>query len=196
MLQFSQGSTSVELILTLSENKTVNEPVYYFLFTHTETKQSVSFIKKITDEESSYTNRYNKFTIDASVVFGDKPTGEWHYQVFELGAGYVIGDYNHNLTQIIIPEFADKNAEMVFRNNGDSWERIEIWDGESVPAFSFIKNNSVFLFPADANLQDTDILYIDERLTVLEKGKLMLGRAVEFEYAVYNQASSFKTYNG
>ena len=83
MLQFKQDDTDAELILTLTELVTITEPFYLFVFTHVMTKDVVAFVMGEVDDESNYPQRYNKFTIDASVVFAGKPTGEWHYEVYE-----------------------------------------------------------------------------------------------------------------
>jgi hypothetical protein len=83
MLQFALDDTSVELILTLTEKVTLSTPYYLFVFTHVTTKDVVTMIKSVADDESGYTSRYNQFTIDPSVVFSGKQPGEWHYKVYE-----------------------------------------------------------------------------------------------------------------
>jgi hypothetical protein len=83
MLQFKQDDTTAEIILTLTEFVTMVTPYYLFLFTHVETKNIVAFVKSEADDESDYPIRYNQFTIDATDVFEDQPTGEWHYKVYE-----------------------------------------------------------------------------------------------------------------
>jgi hypothetical protein len=80
MLEFNQNDTSIQLILTLSENVTVNDPVYDFSFVHVLTKTIISFTKLSDDDESNYTERYNAFTIQTNIF--DYP-GEWHYTVIE-----------------------------------------------------------------------------------------------------------------
>ena len=71
------------LVLTLTEKVTLTTPYYKFVFTHVLTGEEVSFVKSVLDDESGYQSRYNQFTIDPSVVFADKPVGEWHYKVYE-----------------------------------------------------------------------------------------------------------------
>jgi hypothetical protein len=83
MLQFRQDDTSAELILTLTEKVTLTDPYYLFVFTHVTTKDVVAFVKSVADDESGFQSRYNKFTIDPSDVFEDKPVGQWHYKVYE-----------------------------------------------------------------------------------------------------------------
>jgi hypothetical protein len=83
MLQFKQSDTAAVLTLTLTEKVTVTDPYFLFVFTHVLTKQVVSFIKYSGDDESDYITRYNQYTINPSVVFDDKPIGEWHYKIYE-----------------------------------------------------------------------------------------------------------------
>jgi hypothetical protein len=90
MLKFKQSDVSVSLILTLTELTTTATPDYYFVFTHVLTKVQVTFTKTNAEDESLFKNRYNKFTINPSVVFADKETGEWHYKVYENNVNGVL----------------------------------------------------------------------------------------------------------
>jgi hypothetical protein len=83
MLQFAQDDTSAELILTLTEKVTLDVPYYLFVFTHVTTKDAVSFVKAVADDQSLYQSRYNQFTINPSVVFDEQPTGMWNYTIHE-----------------------------------------------------------------------------------------------------------------
>lgn len=83
MLQFKQDNTAAIMILTLTEFVTLPAPYYLFVFTHVTTKSVVAFVKAKIDDQSNYPQRYNQFTIDASVVFANQRTGEWHYKVYE-----------------------------------------------------------------------------------------------------------------
>lgn len=83
MLQFKQDNTAAVMILTLTEFVTLTAPYYLFVFTHVTTKSVVAFVKAEIDDQSDYPQRYNQFTIDASVVFANQRTGEWHYKVYE-----------------------------------------------------------------------------------------------------------------
>jgi hypothetical protein len=83
MLQFKQDDTQAVMILTLTELVTLAAPYYLFTFTHVTTKDVVAFVKAEADDESMFPQRYNQFTIDASVVFANKQIGEWHYKVYE-----------------------------------------------------------------------------------------------------------------
>lgn len=128
MLQFDQDNTAAELILTLTEFVTIHTPYYLFVFTNVTTKDQVKFIKAEIDDESEYPNRYNKFTINAAVVFNGQLSGEWHYKVYQQSS----------------PTNTDPDAA----------------EG------------------------------------ALEYGKLLLNRATEFSYTMYEQAQTFKAYNG
>ncbi len=83
MLQFKQSDIEATLIVTLTEKVTIGVPYYLFVFTHVLTKDVVKFIKSIDEDESAYTNRYNQFTINPSVIFAGQQPGEWHYKVYE-----------------------------------------------------------------------------------------------------------------
>lgn len=125
MLEFKQSDTEAHLILTLTENVSIDTPVFLFVFTHVLTKQVVAFIAA---DVSSFPQRYNQFLINPSVVFTGKPPGEWHYKIYE----------------------------------------------------------QVSLVNMDPTLSGA----------VLEYGKMILDRAVEFAPAMYDEPTSFKAYNG
>lgn len=83
MLQFNQSDIAAVLTLTLTERASMNEPYFLFVFTHVLTKQTVKFIKFSDDDESEFNTRYNQYTINPSVVFLDKPVGQYNYIVYE-----------------------------------------------------------------------------------------------------------------
>lgn len=83
MLEFKQNDTAVDLILTLTENVSIANPFYLFVFIHVLTKDVVSFVLNSAEDESFYTERYNRFTINPAVLFSGKQPGEWHYTVYE-----------------------------------------------------------------------------------------------------------------
>ena len=83
MLEFKQDDTAAVMILTLTEFVSISTPYYLFVFTHVTTKDVVAFVKSEAGDESEYPQRYNQFTINASVVFDGKQSGEWHYKVYE-----------------------------------------------------------------------------------------------------------------
>lgn len=128
MLELRLGNTNEEVVLTLTELKTLNEPNYLFKFVHTLTKNVVSFVKLNEDDESDYPERYNLFHFNASVLFLNQPPGEWLYSVYE--------------------QESDSNT--------------------------------------------------DEELAtgLLEQGKMLLYRAVDFEFEKYDEPVTYKTYNG
>lgn len=83
MLQLTYGSASDKIIVTLNELKTLINPYYLFRFIHVETKQVVSLIRASNLDESLFPERYNQFSIATVTSFLNKPTGEWHYTVYE-----------------------------------------------------------------------------------------------------------------
>lgn len=83
MIQFRQSETAAEVILTLTEKVTLADPYYLFVFTHVLTKDVVAFVRYSGNDESNYTDRYNKFTLNPSVTFSGKPIGEYHYIIYE-----------------------------------------------------------------------------------------------------------------
>ena len=81
MIYLNTANNSEKIIVTLTELTTI-DPVYYlFVFTHVLTKQVVAYLPS--PDESAYPERYNEFDIDTSVVFEDKPNGEWHYVAYQ-----------------------------------------------------------------------------------------------------------------
>lgn len=83
MLQINQSDTTASLVLTLTENVSINDPYFLFVFTHVLTKQVVKFLKFAGDDASNHIARYNEFVINAAVTFLNKPVGEYHYKVYE-----------------------------------------------------------------------------------------------------------------
>lgn len=83
MLQFKQDDTEASIILTLTEQATLPEPNYLFVFTHVTTKDVVPLILLNGDDLSNYAQRFNEFAINPSEVFAGYQPGEWHYQVYE-----------------------------------------------------------------------------------------------------------------
>jgi hypothetical protein len=205
MLQFKQDDTSIELILTLTEKVTINEPYYFFEFIHVTTRQVVSFLKSPIEDESNYPNRYNSFSIDPSTLFANMPPGEWHYKVYQIGHKYRVGDYSHNTAQVTI---TDLNGDTINRLiiDGVEYEYVppvgESMEIEPGPfqygALSITPSNGNFIFNS-ANVlgNDTEIfISINDEEIVLEVGKLMILRSTEFEFTQYEAATTFKQYNG
>jgi hypothetical protein len=84
MIELTKGQSGEKIIITLTELKTLDEPNFLFIFTHTLTKETVVFIKLNIDDESDYPSRYNQFDINTAALFGTgKPTGEWLYRIYE-----------------------------------------------------------------------------------------------------------------
>ena len=84
MLYFNQADTAANIIVTLNEKRTITDNVFYlFVFTHVTTRQTVTVIYSQGDDESSYQDRYNKFTIDVAEKFAGKARGFWEYRVYK-----------------------------------------------------------------------------------------------------------------
>jgi hypothetical protein len=83
MLECKQDDTDIELIVTLTENISLTEPNFLFVFTHILTKDVIAFVMTEQDDESNYPNRYNQFTIDPSTLFAGYQPGVWNYTVYE-----------------------------------------------------------------------------------------------------------------
>lgn len=81
MIELVQGNISERIIVTLNEKKTLENPFYLFVFTHSVTKGVVAFIAGA--DQSLFPDRYNEFEINTAVKFLNKPTGEWLYEVYE-----------------------------------------------------------------------------------------------------------------
>jgi hypothetical protein len=83
MLVLTQGQSAEKIIVTLTELQTLPEPYYLFLFVHVLTKNEVTLIRSLDDDESVYPERYNQFEVNTATEFLNQPRGEWHYWVYE-----------------------------------------------------------------------------------------------------------------
>jgi len=88
MVVLNQGSISQDIVLTLNEKKTLGNPSYTIAFTHVTTKEVIEIVLGI--DLSNYPERFNKFNIDPSVIFLNKPTGQWLYKVTENISGVLV----------------------------------------------------------------------------------------------------------
>lgn len=79
MLLINQGTTN-SLILTLTENVTIDSPFYLFEFTNDVTMLSQYYIL---EDISIHQDRYNEFLIDERIVVLLSPAGQWTYRVFQ-----------------------------------------------------------------------------------------------------------------
>lgn len=87
MLIFTKGDTSESVVVTLNEKRTLTSGFYLFVFEHITTRQIVTKIFGFGEDESSYSDRYNKFTFNVSSLFDNKSIGEWVYNVYEQSSG-------------------------------------------------------------------------------------------------------------
>lgn len=83
MLECKQDDTAIDLILTLTENVSLDEPNYLFVFTHILTKDVIAFVMTEENDLSSYPTRFNQFTINPITLFAGFQPGVWSYTVFE-----------------------------------------------------------------------------------------------------------------
>lgn len=83
MLEFKQNDTAADLILTLTENVSLEDPNFLFVFTHVVTKAVVAFVKLATDDLSDFPQRYNRFTINPAALFVGADPGSWSYVIYE-----------------------------------------------------------------------------------------------------------------
>ena len=127
MLSLTKGQTSETIIVTLNEKRTLDTGYYLFFFESNPKGYEATKIFSFAEDESSYPERYNKFTLNTSVVFLNKPQGEYTYKVYEQAS--------------------------------------------------------------NTNIDPTG-------LTEVEYGILVLNPAVDFGYEMYNEETSYKSYNG
>lgn len=83
MLEFHQGNTGETFVVTLNELVTIDDPNYLFYFTHIETKQTVAIVLNAENEQSDHPYRYNQFEFNTAILFNNKPTGLWNYEVYQ-----------------------------------------------------------------------------------------------------------------
>jgi len=83
MLVLTEGQTAETIIVTLNEKRTLSDGFYLFYFENITTRQTATKVYAFAEDESSYTTRYNQFTINTSTVFANKTAGEWVYKVYE-----------------------------------------------------------------------------------------------------------------
>lgn len=83
MLECKQDDAAIDLILTLTENVSLDDPNYLFVFTHVLTKDVIAFVLTPEDDLSSYQSRFNQFTINPITLFAGFQPGVWGYAVYE-----------------------------------------------------------------------------------------------------------------
>ena len=79
MIRFLKNSTN-NVVVTLTENSTVTNPIYLFLFTNQTSNVPYYFIGTDT---SAYKTRYNKFSIVVNTYFTNSLNGMYVYEVYE-----------------------------------------------------------------------------------------------------------------
>ena len=83
MLVLTEGQTAETITVTLNERRTLTSWYYLFYFEHITTRQTATKVYNFSEDDSDYPDRFNQFDINTSVVFADKPIGEWTYKVYE-----------------------------------------------------------------------------------------------------------------
>lgn len=83
MLVLTLGQTDQKLYVTLNEKRTLDSGYYLFVFTHNTTRTVVNKIFNFSEDESSYTDRYNRFPVNTSVLFANQDPGLWSYNIYE-----------------------------------------------------------------------------------------------------------------
>jgi hypothetical protein len=117
MLQFKRSDTEATIILTLTENVSLESPYYLFVFTHVLTKDVVVFVKSDVDDQSGYKNRFNQFVINPSELFEGKQVGEWHYIVYE--------QQNENTDTALTGEIIERGKLMLERETEFVFNKYE-----------------------------------------------------------------------
>lgn len=88
MVTLNIGNSEDVLILTLKEKSNVSNPEYNIRFTNVMTKEIVSHV--LGTDVSSFKDRYNKFIIDTTSLFGGKQLGQWNYVCEETPSNLVV----------------------------------------------------------------------------------------------------------
>lgn len=82
MITLTLGQTTENIILTLNEKKTLASPAYTFRAEHVTTKEVISFT--LGTDLSAYTQRFNEFSINTSLLFSNATAGQYLYTVTEI----------------------------------------------------------------------------------------------------------------
>lgn len=83
MLLLTAGETAETIIVTLNEKRTLSTGYYLFYFESNPKGYTATKIYAFAEDDSDYPDRFNEFVINTSVVFLNKPAGEWIYKVYE-----------------------------------------------------------------------------------------------------------------
>lgn len=83
MIVLTKGQTAESVVVTLNEKRTLTNGYYLFYFENITTRDVVTKVFSFAEDESSYTDRYNQFTLNTQSLFGSKVTGTWAYIVYE-----------------------------------------------------------------------------------------------------------------
>lgn len=87
MILLKKGQSAEQIVVTLTEKRTLEDGNYLFVFTHVLTRSVVNKIYSFLSDASAFTDRFNQFEIDTDTVFSDQPIGQWNYDVYEQVSG-------------------------------------------------------------------------------------------------------------
>ena len=101
MINLNKGNTADKIIVTLSENKTIADSGYRFVFTNTSTNKTVTVDFSVTDDISEFPERTNQFIIDTNTVFANYQIGQYLYTVIEIDSGLILEKGKMLLTDVL-----------------------------------------------------------------------------------------------
>lgn len=88
MVTLNIGHSNDYLILTLKEKSTLSSPTYNIEFTNVLTKEVIAH--QLGTDLSSFKDRFNKFLVNTTSLFYNKPLGQWNYQVTENTSNFIV----------------------------------------------------------------------------------------------------------
>lgn len=118
MLELTYGNTDEEIVVTLNELKTLDEPNFLFIFIHTLTKTRVAFVKLNGDDQSADVSRYNLFLLDTATLFLNKPIGEWLYSVYEQAS-------TTNTDESLATSLLEQGKMLLYRTTDFEFEKYD-----------------------------------------------------------------------
>ena len=84
MLVFYSNNSAQTFVVTLNELVTIENPNYLFVFKNITTKEFVKIVLVGSENDQSlFKYRYNQFELDISILFANKPVGQWLYEVYQ-----------------------------------------------------------------------------------------------------------------
>lgn len=90
MIILNKENSADKIIVTLSENKTIADSGYRFVFTNTATNNKVQVDFTTADDISDFPARSNQFIINTAAVFDNYQVGQYLYVAIEIASGLVL----------------------------------------------------------------------------------------------------------